>query len=72
MDILLIIIGVIVGSAGGFFAAQGKGKKDAAKAEVQGKKIIAEAEDHAKKAEARARQADEQKHASLEESRKEA
>ncbi len=72
MEIVLIVLGVIVGGAGGFFAAQGKGKKDAANAEIQAKKIIAEASDHASKAEARARQADEQKHASLEDARKEA
>ncbi len=70
--ILFVIVGLVVGGAGGFFAAATKFKKDAEDSAKKAAKIILEAETHAREIEKHAREIEKRSHAAAEESKQEA
>lgn len=72
ITILLLVLGVAAGGAGGFFYAAGKFKKEAEDTERKGRQIIADAEKHARELEKHAHAASEKAHTTLSEAHKEA
>lgn len=69
---LLILLGLIAGGAGGFFAASTKFKKEAEDASKKAKKIIEDADHRAREADKHVHEADQKAHHTIEDARKEA